>query len=217
MSEPASHEEDPRLEQIIELLTRLASGDLDARLPVAGGADQLDVIISGLNMFAEELSSSIEEERKLRETLQIQVEKRTAELVEKVKTIQDQSKTILELSTPVLRIWDDILVLPLIGAIDTGRATQITDSVLHSIEHTQASVIILDMTGVAIIDTAVAEHLMRTIRSVRLLGAEVIVTGVSSYNALTIVRLGVDMAEIITSGTLQSGLKAAMKMVSKGD
>ncbi len=212
MSEASDQKDAPRLEQIVDMLTRLAAGDMEARLAPAQGDDRIEVIITGLNMFAEELSSTLQEEARLRETLELRVEEKTAELTVRLGMIEEQGKTILELSTPALQVWDGVLALPLIGAIDTRRANQITENVLEGIEKTQASVVILDITGVPMIDTAVADHLLKTIRSARLLGAEVVLTGVSSQNALTIVRLGVDMGEIITSGTLQSGLKKAMQI-----
>ncbi len=215
MNEPASKKEDPRLEEIVDMLTRLASGDLGARLSTSDAEDQLEVIINGLNMVAEELAASIGEERKAKEMLELRVEERTAELQTKVTTIEAQSRTILELSTPVLQVWDGILVLPLIGDVDTKRANQVAESVLEAIGRTQARFIILDITGVPVIDTAVADHLLKTIKAARLLGAEVIVTGVSSYNARTIVRLGVDLKETVTRGTLQSGLKSAMQIAGQ--
>jgi rsbT co-antagonist protein RsbR len=125
-----------------------------------------------------------------------------------------QQSTINELATPVIQIWDDILILPLIGTIDTHRAQQIIENLLDSIVKTQASMTIMDITGVPVVDTVVAKHLLSTINAARMLGAEVIVTGVSPHNAQTLVKLGVDLTTITTKGSLQAGLKLAFEMTS---
>lgn len=126
--------------------------------------------------------------------------------------IAQQSMAIRELSTPVIEAWEGILVLPLIGTIDTHRAQQIVESLLDSIVSTQASVAIMDITGVLVVDTMVGDHLLNTISAARMLGAEVIVTGVSPHNAQTLVKLGVDLTTIITKGSLQAGLRLAFDM-----
>jgi len=213
MSGPKRSNDLDRLDQIIDMLTRFASGDLDARVSPSSAGDQLDVVATGLNMLAEELAWRLEEDRAAREHLAEEVAKRTAELEEKIKTVDAQNKTILQLSTPVLQVWEGILVVPVIGAIDMQRAAQIMDSLLHSIERTRALVVILDITGVPLVDTAVADHLIQTFRASRLLGAEAILTGISAQNAQTLVRLGIDLTEIVTMGSLQSGLKRALQIV----
>jgi rsbT co-antagonist protein RsbR len=126
--------------------------------------------------------------------------------------IAQQSMAIRELSTPVIQIWDDILVLPLIGTVDTQRAQQVIENLLDSIVKTQASVAIMDITGVPVVDTMVANHLLSTINAAKMLGAEVIVTGVSPNNAQTLVKLGVDLTTITTKGSLQAGLKLAFEI-----
>lgn len=146
------------------------------------------------------------------EELDEHVRERTAELQDKVKTISRQSRAILELSTPAIQIWDGVLVVPLIGTIDTLRAQQILETLLETVVKTQATVVIIDITGVPIIDTKVANHLLEAVGATRTIGAEVIVTGVSPYNAQTLTKLKVDLSSITTKSSLQRGLKVAMDL-----
>jgi rsbT co-antagonist protein RsbR len=132
---------------------------------------------------------------------------------EQGRVIKEQQQAMLALSTPVLQIRDQILVLPLIGTIDSARAAQIVEQLLNSIVDTQASVVILDITGVPVIDTAVANHLIKTIQAAKMLGADTIITGISPANAQTLVTLGVDLSMMTTRGSLRSGVKLADEML----
>jgi rsbT co-antagonist protein RsbR len=132
---------------------------------------------------------------------------------EREMKIKEQQQAMLSLSTPVLQIRDQILILPLIGTIDSARAAQIVEQLLNSIVDTQASVVILDITGVPVIDTAVANHLIKTIQAARMLGANTIITGISPANAQTLVTLGVDLSMMTTRGSLRSGVKLADEML----
>ncbi len=123
--------------------------------------------------------------------------------------IQAQAATLAELSTPLIPISDQVLVMPLIGAIDQERAQQVLQALLHGIEHSQARVAILDITGVPVVDTQVASALVQAAQGVRLLGAQVVLTGIRPEVAQTLVGLGVDISSIITHGTLQSGIAYA--------
>jgi anti-anti-sigma regulatory factor len=190
--------------RILEMLTRIAAGDLETRLEPSDEADDLDLIMSGLNMLSEEFAATLGAERLLREDLQ-----------EKLNLIEAQGRTILELSTPALEIWDEVLVLPLVGTVDTLRAQQIIEVLLETIVKTQAAVAILDVTGVPVIDTAVANHLIKTIEAARMLGADVIVTGVNPENAQTLVKLGVDLAKVTAKSSLKVGLKLALAKTNK--
>lgn len=123
-----------------------------------------------------------------------------------------QRESILELSTPVLSLWDGILVAPIIGAMDTWRARQVMESMLETIVETESTVAILDVTGLPVVDTQVAAHLVDMTRAAKMLGAKVIVTGISPELAQTLTRLQVDLAEVITRGTLRSGLAEAFTL-----
>jgi rsbT co-antagonist protein RsbR len=120
--------------------------------------------------------------------------------------IQAQAATLAELSTPLIPISDDVLVMPLVGGIDSQRAQQVIETLLHGIEARSARVALLDITGVPMVDTQVAQALLQAAQSVRLLGARVVLTGIRPEVAQMLVGLGVNMREIETHSTLQSGI-----------
>jgi len=129
--------------------------------------------------------------------------------------IAEQSEAILEMASPALRIWDDVVLLPLVGVIDTARAQTILDSLLCAIAETEALVAILDVTGVPIIDTRVAQHLLTAVEGAHMLGAETIITGVSVETAKTLTKLRVHLGQVITRGSLRAGLRLALKLVGE--
>jgi rsbT co-antagonist protein RsbR len=132
-----------------------------------------------------------------------------------LQTIQRHQAALRELSTPVIRVYDRILLLPLVGAIDSLRAQQIMDTVLLRIVEEKAKAIIIDIAGVPVVDTKVADNLVKTTASVRLLGAQTILTGISAQVARTIVQLGVDVSTMHTRSRLQDGIELALGLVDK--
>jgi rsbT co-antagonist protein RsbR len=124
--------------------------------------------------------------------------------------IQTQEAMLNELSTPLIPLADNVVAMPLIGSIDSRRAQQLVDTLLEGVSALQARMTILDITGVPVVDTQVANALIRAAQAVRLLGAKVILTGIRPEVAQTLVGLGVDMTDIITRGTLQSGIAYAL-------
>lgn len=134
-------------------------------------------------------------------------------LHERERTIGRQSEAIRELSTPVLQIRDRLLLLPLIGVIDTHRAQLITDNLLRAIRETRARVVVIDVTGVATVDTKVANHLVQTVTAARLMGARAIVSGVSADVAQSMVALGIELTPFETVGDLQGGLEHAERVL----
>ena len=128
------------------------------------------------------------------------------------ETIALQQKSLLELSTPAIRVWDEVLLMPLIGVIDAERAMQITESLLGAIVETESRVAILDVTGVPIIDSHVAQSLMSTMSACNMLGAEVIITGISPDSAQAMTRAGIDLSGIRARGTLQAGVQEALML-----
>ncbi len=123
--------------------------------------------------------------------------------------VEDQRKTISELQTPVIQVWEGILALPIVGTVDTARAQQMTEALLDRITATGASVVLLDITAVPTVDTAFAKHLIETIAAARLLGTEVMVVGLTTNTALTLVHLGVDLGGVVTRTTMAKGLELA--------
>lgn len=124
-----------------------------------------------------------------------------------------QQKEILELATPVVKLWDGILTLPLIGTLDSERTQVVMESLLQMISDTGSQFAIIDITGVPTVDTLVAQHLMKTIAAARLMGAECFVSGISPQIAQTIVHLGVKFGDITTRGTLADALALALKRI----
>jgi rsbT co-antagonist protein RsbR len=120
-----------------------------------------------------------------------------------------QAAALAELSTPMIPISDEVLAMPLIGAIDTQRAQQVLEALLRGIEQSRARIAILDITGVPVVDTQVAKTLIIAAQGVRLLGAEIVLTGIRPEVAQTLVGLGVDLGSIVTRSTLQRGIAYA--------
>jgi rsbT co-antagonist protein RsbR len=132
---------------------------------------------------------------------------------ERERVIRQQQDAIRELSTPVLQIRDRLLLLPIIGVIDTHRARLITESLLRAIRTNRAKVVVMDVTGVAAIDSKVANHLLQTVSAARLMGALVIVTGLSSEVAQALVALGIELTKLKTVGDLQGGIEDAERLL----
>jgi rsbT co-antagonist protein RsbR len=132
---------------------------------------------------------------------------------ERERTISMQQESIRELSTPVLQLRERLLILPIIGMIDTLRARQLTENLLRSIRDNRAKVVVIDVTGVAMVDSKVANHLIQTAAASRLMGAAVIITGLSAEIAQTLVNLGVDLGALNTLGDLQGGLESAERLL----
>jgi rsbT co-antagonist protein RsbR len=132
---------------------------------------------------------------------------------ERERVIRQQQDAIRELSTPVLQIRERLLLLPIIGVIDTHRARLITESLLRAIRDNRAKVVVMDITGVATIDSKVANHLIQTVTAAKLMGALVIVTGLSAEVAQSLVALGIDLTKLNTVGDLQGGMEEAERLL----
>jgi rsbT co-antagonist protein RsbR len=125
--------------------------------------------------------------------------------------IQRQQREMMELSTPVVQLWDDILALPLIGTLDSERTQVVMESLLQKIVETGASIAIIDITGVPTVDTLVAQHLLKTVAAARLMGADCIISGIRPQIAQTIVHLGVNLSEVTTKASLADAFAVALK------
>ncbi len=133
---------------------------------------------------------------------------------ERERVIRQQQLAIRELSTPVLKVRDQLLILPIIGALDTGRARQLTEQLLNGIRENRAKVVVIDITGVPAIDMPVANHLVQAVRASGLMGARVIITGLSADIAQTLVNLRVDLSMMQSVGDLQGGIEEAERQLS---
>ena len=127
------------------------------------------------------------------------------------EVINRQQQELLELSTPVVKLWDGILALPMIGTLDSARTQVVMESLLQKIVETESQIAIIDITGVPTVDTLVAQHLLKTVTALRLMGADCIISGVRPQIAQTIVHLGVDLQGVITKANLADALALALK------
>ena len=123
---------------------------------------------------------------------------------------EQKSETVVLGATPVSVLWDKLLLLPLVGAIDSNRAQEVTETMLTQIDEEKASVIILDIRGVPVVDSAVANHLIKLTKATRLMGCECIICGISAAIAQTMVSLGIDLQDVITIASLKDALKTAL-------
>jgi rsbT co-antagonist protein RsbR len=139
----------------------------------------------------------------------------TTEIFQKGReeVIARQQQEMLELSTPVVKLWEGVLGLPMIGTLDSARTQVVMESLLQRIVETGAEVAIIDITGVPTVDTLVAQHLIKTITAARLMGAECIISGIRPQIAATIVHLGVDLSMVITKATLADAFSVALARV----
>lgn len=125
--------------------------------------------------------------------------------------IREQQESLLELSTPVVQLWDGVLAVPLIGALDSNRTQIVMEALLEKIVETESDIAIIDITGVPTVDTMVAQHLLKTITAAKLMGAKCIISGIRPQIAATIVHLGVELGDVVTKASLVDAFKLALK------
>ncbi len=135
------------------------------------------------------------------------------ELERKLAVIEEQEAAISELSTPVMEIWDDILLLPIVGVVDTRRSMEIMNNLLDSIASTQARCVIIDVTGVEVVDTRTADYLLKVIRAASLLGCRGVLTGLGAAISQTLVEIGADLSEVRTLRSIKEGLRDSLKFL----
>jgi rsbT co-antagonist protein RsbR len=137
----------------------------------------------------------------------------TTEAYQKTReeVIMRQQEELLELSTPVVKLWEGILALPLIGTLDSARTQIVMESLLQKIVETGSEFAIIDITGVPTVDTLVAQHLLKTVAAARLMGTDCIISGIRPQIAQTIVHLGVDLSDVVTKGTLADAFVMALE------
>jgi rsbT co-antagonist protein RsbR len=179
---------------------RAMGADLDIRLRRKDGSEiAVDIALSPMRAEAGEIFVAVVRD----DTERREVEAR----------LRRQRDEILELSTPVIQVWDKVLVLPIIGTLDSARAARLTEGLLQHIAEQQAEVIILDISGVPTIDTQVAQHLLRTVQAATLMGATSILCGVRPETAQAIVHLGIDLGQLRSRNALRDALQLAIQIV----
>ena len=194
------------VENLTETALHITAGDLE-QVATVTGQDELGVLARAFNSMTVNLREMLQGEREQHRLLKEATEHERLQQ----QTIEAQQQAILELSTPVIPIMDRILVMPMVGSIDSQRAQDIMRTLLAGIREHRARVVILDITGVPIVDSGVANHLNKTIQAAKLKGAHTIVTGMSDAVAEAIVDLGIDWSKLDTLSDLQTGLVVALK------
>jgi anti-anti-sigma regulatory factor/HAMP domain-containing protein len=205
---------------LAQTATRITDGALDQRVVVAR-RDEIGLLATAFNRMTARLQQTLEglEQRVAERTAELEranadAQGALAELRESVRERELLSATVRELASPVMPVLEGILVMPLIGAIDSKRATLLMDSLLGAIERHRARIVIMDVTGVPLVDTQVAQTLMHAADAARLLGAKTILVGVRPELAQTIVGLGLDLRGLVTCADLQSGVGYALRQGS---
>ena len=191
-----------RLKSLLDVIQSVSAGDFSVRVETPEEEDEFTALSIELERMIDDLiaANRVSEERMAR----VQ-----AAVGEKERLL----KTVRELSSPVIQVWENVLVMPLVGAIDSARATRITEDLLTGITKYQAEIVIIDITGVPVVDTSVANHLIQTIKAAALLGAKCAVVGISSEVAQSLINLGVDLSGVVTRSNLQAGVRYAMGMM----
>jgi rsbT co-antagonist protein RsbR len=184
------------LSTIGDVLQSVEGGDLSARIALAiPENDPLGVLAACINRMTDLLSERREE------TLAIQ-----RQLEGQIETIEKQRVAIRELSTPIIEVWGGVLCAPIVGVLDSVRASDLTSALLHSVVRTKASLAIIDITGIEAMDTQATDYFLRMARAVRLLGSECALSGVHPNVARTIVHMGIELAGIDSYRTLRDAL-----------
>jgi rsbT co-antagonist protein RsbR len=125
------------------------------------------------------------------------------------ESVIKQQEAVMRLSTPLVEVWEGTIMIPLIGLLDSARAKQLTEAVLEQIAKTKIDVIVMDVSGIAAIDTKAASHILRTMQAAKLMGTEIIMTGIRPDVATTLVTLGIDLSNVVTRSTMREGLEFA--------
>lgn len=194
-----------RVERVIESIAYASTGAFQEAINHLSSIDQDDfgVLEESLRILLMELAVA---KQKNAEALDL-LGASKKELEEKLATIERQKVAIRELSVPIIDVWDDVLTLPLVGVFDTSRAVDITEKLLRRVSERRTRWVILDLTGVAVVDTVTAQHLIQLARAVQLLGARCILTGLGPDVARTLATVGVSFDELNPMRSLREALE----------
>jgi rsbT co-antagonist protein RsbR len=190
-----------RIENLLEAVGRASSQDFSFQFTISDEIDALQALETGVSVIIQDLKET--KQRNKEQILEIELKNRE---------ISDrQNMALRELSTPIISVWDGILALPVIGTVDTGRSADMMDTLLSRVVQDQASHVIIDITGVSVLDTRTADHFIRMAKAVRLLGSKCFLTGISPGIAQTLSQLGVDTSSVHTVRRLSDALKLAFE------
>lgn len=197
-----------RLERVRDVLAMISLGEFDPNqhLIPLDGEDAFSSFEETINLFARQLHASVRENAQSIQKL----ESARSELEEKLATIERQREAIRDLSTPIIELWDNILTLPIVGVMDTQRSVEMTERLLHRISQGKARCVIIDITGVEVVDTATANHFVKMVAAARLLGTHCVITGISPFIAQTLTQIGVELRGVKTLATLRDGIQECL-------
>ncbi len=199
-----------RIERVLEALSLASVGAFEEAINLSGALseDRFGALEESLLVLLRELKQTREEHDKAMSDL----EASRRDLEEQLATIERQRIAIRELSVPIIDVWDDVITLPLVGAIDSARAAEMTEKLLQRIADRGAEYVIIDLTGVDVVDTMTAAHLVRLTHAAKLLGARCVLTGLRPEVARTLVDIGVHLGGLTTLRTLRDGLRVCLAM-----
>lgn len=190
--------DEQRLENLIDVIGAMVSLDFSQKAIIDDSEGAFNMIAMGLNMLSEELESSVVSKSELEEKNQ-----------KLLQLAEEQKMAISLMSTPISKLWEGILLLPLVGMVTTERIKDVLINILESIASTQSKVFILDISGVGIVDTSTANHFIKIAKATRLMGCRSILSGITSETAQTMVELGINIEEIQTTGTMKDAIEKA--------
>lgn len=197
-------ESSERVAAILAVLAKVGQGDYDSRLTIDMPSDHpATALYRGINDMIESLSIAQQRSAAFRR-----------ELEEKLSMIEAQRAAIRELSTPIIEVWEGVLCMPIVGVMDSSRSADMMNALLQSVSDKGAEYVIVDVTGIEVMDTRTADQFIRTARAVQLLGAECVLTGINPRIAQTIVHMGLDLESVTTLRSLRSALQ---QFINRGE
>jgi rsbT co-antagonist protein RsbR len=188
-------------DELLAMVRAVSGGDFSRRLEVKyPDTHPVGALATGINTMIDALQEA-----------RTQSTEHSDRLAEQVATIERQQAAIQELSTPVIEVWTGVLCVPIVGVLDSARATDLTSTLLHTITQKKAPFTIIDITGIEVMDTSTADHFIRMARSVGLLGAKCVLSGIRPNIARTIVHMGIDLTGIESYRTLREALRSYVR------
>jgi rsbT co-antagonist protein RsbR len=219
-----------RLAVLEDMVGKLSVGQFGAENELSPGDDALGRVERAFNYLLMDLQTLtlatqereaflLEQQNALQEksrTIELQAKTladQDRELQLKLRVIQQQANAIAQLSTPIMEIWRDVLLLPIVGTVDTHRSVSVKRTLLAAIGRSRARCVILDVTGVELVDSSTANHLLKVVRAATLMGAHCVLTGLNESVSETLVDLGIDLSEVATLGSLRDGLRHCLQHI----
>jgi rsbT co-antagonist protein RsbR len=191
---------------VLFVMSEIANGDTSVRIDLEGwAATPIEELAHGVNRLADALARAAAAAERSRQDLE-----------EKLRIVASQRAAIDELSCPLIEVWDSVLCVPVVGGMDAARSTRMADELLHAVIDRKARYVILDVTGIAVMDTETVDHFQRIVKAVRLLGSTCVMSGVHPSVAQTMIHMGTDLGDIVAHRSLRSALHAWVKRPASG-